>query len=59
MVLEARLSEMEAQLCTVENVVSQVPLVSAEPPSIASSISCPLVEPEQPGWLGNWQEEEA
>ena len=50
---------MEAQLCTVENVVSQVPLVSAEPPSIASSISCPLVEPEQPGWLGNWQEEEA
>ena len=50
-VLEPRLSELEAQLCTVENhlITSQVPLVGAEPPSVANPISCSLAEPEQPG----------
>ena len=50
-VLEARLSELEARLCTVENhpIASQAPLASVEPPSIASSISRPRAEPEQPG----------
>ena len=48
-VLKARLSELEARLCTVENrpIASQAPLASAEPPSLASSISRPLAEHEQ------------
>ena len=63
-VLEARLSELEARLCTVENhpIASQAPLASVEPASLASSISRPLAEPEQPGnpeWLGDCQEEES
>ncbi|XP_075340397.1 uncharacterized protein LOC142399560 [Odontesthes bonariensis] len=55
-VLEARLSELEARLCTVENqpIASQVPLASVEPPSVASSISLPLAEPEQPGLHRGW-----
>ena len=50
-VLEARLSELEARLCTVENhpIASQAPLASAEPTSLASSCR-PLAEPEQPGF---------
>jgi len=55
-VLEARLSELEAQLCTVGNhpIASQVPLVSAEPPSLANPISRSLAEPEQPGPQTGW-----
>jgi len=55
-VLEARLSELEARLCTVENhpIANQVPLASAEPPSVASSISRPQAEPEQPGSQVGW-----
>ena len=50
-VLEARLSELEARLCTVENhpIASQAPLASAEPPTVASSISRPVADPEQLG----------
>jgi len=50
--LEARLSELEARLCTVENhlIASQAPLASAEPTSLASSISiCRPVK--KGGWL--------
>ena len=55
-VLEARLSELEARLCTVENhpIASQSPLASAEPTSLASSISRPLADPEQPGPQSGW-----
>ncbi|XP_072235725.1 uncharacterized protein [Leuresthes tenuis] len=55
-VLEARLSELEARLCTVENhpIASQAPLVSAEPPSVASSVSRPRADPEQPGLKSGW-----
>ena len=55
-VLEARLSELEARLCTVENhpIVNQAPLASEEPPSLASSFSHPLAEPEQPGPQSGW-----
>ena len=47
---------MEARLCTVENhpIASQVPLASAEPTSLASSISRPLADPEQPGLKSGW-----
>jgi len=53
-VLEARLSELEAQLCTVENHsrASQVPLVSVEPLSRIRVAGTPE-------WLGGSQEEEA
>ena len=59
-VLEVRLSELEARLCTVENhpIASQAPLASAEPPSVASSISRPLAA-GTPEWLGECQEEES
>ena len=58
-VVEARLYELEAQLCTVENeqTASQVSLVSTKPPSVASvanPISCPLEESEQPGPQTGW-----
>ena len=48
----ARLSELEARLCTVENqpIASQVLLVGAAPPSIASSIRCPPSR-TQSGWV--------
>ena len=54
-VLEARLSELEARLCTVENhpIASQAPLASAERPSLAT-MSHPLVEPGQPGPQNGW-----
>ena len=57
-VLEARLSELEARLCTVENhpIVSQAPLASAEPPSVASCISRPPSRTRAAGtpeWLGD------
>ena len=55
-VLEARLSELEARLCTAENhpIASQTPSASAEPPSLPSSISRHLAEPEQPGPQSGW-----
>ncbi|XP_078019337.1 uncharacterized protein LOC144459379 [Epinephelus lanceolatus] len=56
--LEARLSELEAWLHTMENhsvaaVVSQPPVAGAEPHSIAlASANCPLATPVQPGgWV--------
>ncbi|XP_049460091.1 uncharacterized protein LOC125905854 [Epinephelus fuscoguttatus] len=56
--LEARLSELEARLRTMENhsatvVVSQSPVAGAEPHSIAlASANCPPVTPVQPGgWV--------
>ena len=54
--LEARLSEFEAWLCSVANhpIASQAPLASAEPPSVASSISRPLAETKQPGPQSGW-----
>ena len=50
------MSELKARLCTIENhpIARQVPLISAEPPSIASPISRPLAEPEQPGPKTGW-----
>ena len=47
---------LEARLCTVENhpVASQAPLASAEPLRVASSISRPLADPEQPGAQSGW-----
>ena len=57
-VLKARLSELEARLCTVENhpIASQAPLASAEPTSLASlPSSCrPRADPEQPGLKSGW-----
>ena len=55
-VLEARLFELEARLCTVEKhpIASQAPLASAEPTGLASSISRPLADPEQPGPHSGW-----
>ena len=55
-VLEARLSELEAQLRTMENqslanVVSQPPVAGVGRPSVAPT---PLVVPEQPGNQGGW-----
>lgn len=40
-VLEARLSELESQLCTMEasSVASQAPLATAEPASLAAAIT--------------------
>ncbi|XP_049427628.1 uncharacterized protein LOC125885864 [Epinephelus fuscoguttatus] len=56
--LEARLSELEARLRTMENhsvaaVVSQPPVAGAEPHSIVlASANCPPVTPVQPGgWV--------
>ncbi|XP_078018479.1 uncharacterized protein LOC144458793 [Epinephelus lanceolatus] len=56
--LEARLSELEVRLRTMENhsvaaVVSQPPVAGAEPHSIAlASANCPPVTPVQPGgWV--------
>ncbi|XP_078024380.1 uncharacterized protein LOC144463545 [Epinephelus lanceolatus] len=56
--LEARLSELEARLHTMENhsvavVVSQPPVAGAEPQSIAlASANCPPATPVQPGgWV--------
>ncbi|XP_049909762.1 uncharacterized protein LOC126395996 [Epinephelus moara] len=56
--LEARLSELEARLRTMENhsvaaVVSQPPVAGAEPHSIAlASANCPPATPVQPGgWV--------
>ena len=64
--LEARLSELEAQLCIIENhpKASQTPLASAEPPGVASSISRPLSPSRTraagtPEWLGACQEKES
>jgi len=55
-VLEARLSELEARLCTVENhpIASQALLASAEPTSLTCSICRPLADPEQPGPQSGW-----
>ncbi|XP_072247756.1 LOW QUALITY PROTEIN: PIH1 domain-containing protein 2 [Leuresthes tenuis] len=55
-VLEARLSELEARLCTVKNhpIASQAPLARAAPTSLASSISCPQADPEQLGPESEW-----
>ena len=52
-VSEARLSELEARLCTVENhpIASQAPFASTEPPSIASCISRPELPVSQSGWV--------
>ena len=46
-VLEARLSELEARLCTVENhpIASQAPLASAEPPIVVDPVN------PQAGWV--------
>ncbi|XP_044185687.1 uncharacterized protein LOC122965598, partial [Thunnus albacares] len=55
-VLEARLSELEARLHTMEkqsaaNVVNQPPVASAGRPSVAPT---PPVAPKQPGSQGGW-----
>uniref|UniRef100_A0AAQ5X1E3 Uncharacterized protein n=1 Tax=Amphiprion ocellaris TaxID=80972 RepID=A0AAQ5X1E3_AMPOC len=58
--LEARLSELEARLRTMENTplaVSQAPLAGADRNNIAASVasaSRPLAAPEQPGSQGSW-----
>ncbi|XP_070818345.1 uncharacterized protein [Chaetodon trifascialis] len=55
--LEARLSELEARLRTMETkplaVVSQAPVAGADRPSAAPA-SRPLTAPEQPGNQGGW-----
>ena len=58
--MEARLSDLEARLRSLEPllaVVSQPPLVAAEPLSLASSLasaSSPPTCPVQPGAQGGW-----
>ena len=58
--MEARLSDLEARLRSLEPllaVVSQPPLVNAEPPSLARSLasaSSPPTCPVQPGAQGGW-----
>ena len=57
-VLEARLSELEARLRTIETptvtpVVSEAPLASADRASVAA-VSRPSAAPEQPGGQGGW-----
>ncbi|XP_070819745.1 uncharacterized protein [Chaetodon trifascialis] len=55
--LEARLSELEARLCTMETkplaIVSQAPVAGADRPSAAPA-SRPSTAPEQPGNQGGW-----
>ena len=56
-VLEARLSELESRLRTMEasplaQVAPQASLASAEPPSLAAASSSPAA-PEQPGKPGS------
>ena len=57
-VLEVRLSELEARLRTIETptvtpVVSEAPLASADRASVAA-VSRPSAAPEQPGGQGGW-----
>ena len=54
-VLEAKLSELESRLHTIENhlIASHVPLPGVEPPSIANPVNCyPSMQPGlQAGWV--------